>query len=131
MNKLKGNLAAKIIAIILLAICCLVICGVLVGVSWLDSEGAYRDKSIESVRTAMIDKQLQSTCFELLDRMQVYPVNSAYDSSVRFELIDERGNVLAGNLSQKETVEHTHIVQVDGYYGGMYFTAEDQPFMGL
>ena len=127
MNKLKGNLAAKIIAIILLAICCLVICGVLVGVSWLDSEGAYRDKSIESVRTAMIDKQLQSTCFELLDRMQVYPVNSAYDSSVRFELIDESGNVLAGNLSQKETVEHTHIVQVDGYYGGMYFTAEDQP----
>lgn len=127
MTKLKGNLAAKIIAIILLAICCLVICGVLVGVSWLDSEGAYRDKSIESVRTAMIDKQLQSTCFELLDRMQVYPVNSAYDSSVRFELIDESGNVLAGNLSQIETVEHTHIVQVDGYYGGMYFTAEDQP----
>ena len=65
----------------------------------------------------MIDKQLQSNCFELLDRLQVYPGNSAYDSSVRFELIDESGNVLAGNLSQKETVEHTHIVQVDGYYG--------------
>lgn len=46
---------------------------------------------------------------------------------MRFELIDESGNVLAGNLSQKETVEHTHIVQVDGYYGGIYFTAEDQP----
>ena len=127
MNKLKGSLAAKIIAIILLAMSCLVICGVIVSVSWLDSKGAYRDKSIESVRTAMIDKQLQSTCFELLDRLMVYPVNSAYDSSVRFELIDESGNVLAGNLSEKETVEHTHIVQVDGYYGGMYFTAEDQP----
>ena len=127
MNKLKGSLIAKIIAIILLAMSCLVICGVIVGVSWLDGEGAYRDKAIESVRTAMIDKRLQSTCFELLDSMQVYPVNSAYDSSVRFELIDERGNVLAGNLSEKETVEHTHIVQVDGYYGGMYFTAEDQP----
>ena len=127
MNKLKGSLTAKIIAIILLAMSCLVICGVIVGVSWLDGEGAYRDKAIESVRTAMIDKRLQSTCFELLDSMQVYPVNSAYDSSVRFELIDERGNVLAGNLSEKETVEHTHIVLVDGYYGGMYFTAEDQP----
>lgn len=127
MNKLKGSLIAKIIAIILLAMSCLVICGVIVGVSWLDGEGAYRDKAIESVRTAMIDKRLQSTCFELLDSMQVYPVNSAYDSSVRFELIDEGGNVLAGNLCEKETVEHTHIVQVDGYYGGMYFTAEDQP----
>ena len=127
MNKLKGSLAAKILAIILLAMCCLVICGVIVGVSWLDGEGAYRDKTIESVRTAMIDKRLQSTCFELLDSMQVYPVNSAYDSSVRFELIDENGNMLAGNLSEKETVEHTHIVQVDGYYGGMYFTGEDQP----
>ena len=68
MNKLKGSLAAKIIAIILLAMSCLVICGVIVSVSWLDSKGAYRDKSIESVRTAMIDKQLQSTCFEILDR---------------------------------------------------------------
>ena len=127
MNKLKGNLAAKIIAIILLAMSCLVICGVIVSVSWLDNEGAYRDKSIESVRTAMIDKQLQSTCFELFDRMMVYPVNSAYDSSVRFELIDESGNVLAGNLGEKETVEHTHIVKVDGYYGGVYFIAKNQP----
>ena len=35
MNKLKGSLIAKIIAIILLAMSCLVICGVIVGVSWL------------------------------------------------------------------------------------------------
>ena len=49
MNKLKGSLAAKVIAIILLAMSCLVICGVLVGVTWLDSEGAYRDKTIENV----------------------------------------------------------------------------------
>ena len=127
MNKLKGSPAAKVIAIILLAASCLVVCGAIVAVSWLDGEGAYRDNSIDSVRTAFIDKQLQSTCFELLDRMQAMPVKSAYDSTARFELVDEKGNVLAGNLSENETVEHTHIVQVAGYYGGIYFIAEDQP----
>ena len=127
MNKLKGNLAAKIIAIILLATSCLVICGVIVGVTWLESVGAYRGKSINSVRAALIDNRLQSICFELLDRMRVYPVSSAYDSTVRFELLDENESVLAGNLSDKELVEHACIMQVDGYYGGMYFTAEDKP----
>ena len=129
MNKLKGNLATKIIAIILLATSCLVLCGAVVGISWLDNEGAYRDKSIDSVRELMIEKRLQITCFDLLDRMQVYPVSSAYNSSVRFELLDENGDVLAGNLNEKETVEHTHIVQVDGYYGGMYFSAENKPLI--
>ena len=127
MKKLKGNPTAKVIAIILLAASCLVVCGAIVAVSWLDGEGAYRNNSIDSVRTAFIDKQLQSTCFELLDRMQAMPVRSAYDSTTRFELLDEKGNVLASNLSESETVEHTQIVQVAGYYGGIYFTAEDQP----
>ena len=49
MNKLKGNLAAKIIAIILLAASCLVLCGTVVGITWLDSEGAYRGNSVDNV----------------------------------------------------------------------------------
>ena len=124
MNKLKGSLAAKIIAIILLAMCCLMICGVLVAITWLDSEGAYRDKTIENVREDLIKKRLQITCFDLLEQMKVMPVNSAYNSTVRFELLDENENILAGNLSENDTVEHTHIVQIDGYYGGLYFTGE-------
>ena len=127
MNKLKGSLAAKIIAIILLAMCCLMVCGVLVGITWLDSEGAYRDKTIETVREDLIKKRLQITCFDLLEQMKVMPVNSAYDSAVRFELLDENENILAGNLSEDDTVEHTHIVQIDGYYGGLYFTGENKP----
>ncbi len=127
MNKLKGSTSAKMIAVILLAVSCLVLCGAIVGVTWLDGEGAYRDNSIDRVRTELIDRRLQDTCYELLERMQAMPVRSAYDSTARFELLDEKGNVLAGNLSENETVEHTHIVQVAGYYGGIYFTAEDQP----
>ena len=133
MNKLKGSLTAKVIAIILLAICSFVICGTIVGIYCLDIEGAYHNKSIESVREDLIDKQLQRTSFDLLSRMQAVPVRSAYDSTVRFELLDEKGNVLAGNLSENETVEQTQTVQIDSYYNsyynGMYFTAEDQPLM--
>ena len=126
MNKLKGSLAAKTIAIILLAISCLVICGVIVGIAWLDSEGAYHDNSIDNVRTAFIDKRLQSTGFELLERMQAMPVMSAYDSTVRFELLDENDEILAGNFSNKESVDHSLSLEVADYYGGMYFTSEDQ-----
>ena len=127
MNKLKGSLAAKLFAIILLAMSCLVICGALVSVTWLDSEGAYQGKSVDSVRTDLIDNRLQSACYELLERMQVMPVSSTYNSTVRFELLDENGSVLAGNLNEKEKVEHTRIVQVDSYHRGMYFSSEDQP----
>lgn len=127
MNKLKGSLAAKILAIILLATSCLMICGALVGITWLGSEGAYSDKSIESVREDMIENRLQTTCFELLDRMQVTPVNMAYDNSVRFELLDRNGNVLAGNFHGDESVLKTHIVYVGAYLDGIYFIAEDLP----
>ena len=127
MNKLKGNLAAKILAIVLLAISCLIISGVLVGVTWLDSEGAYSDKTIEDVRDTMIEKQLQRTCFDLLDRMQVNPVNTAYDSSIRFELLDKNGNVLAGNFNGDESVTKTHTVYAGAYLDGIYFIAEDLP----
>ena len=127
MNKLKGSLAAKILAIILLATSCLMICGALVGITWLGSEGAYSDKSIENVREDMIENRLQTTCFELLDRMQVTPVNMAYDNSVRFELLDRNGNVLAGNFHGDESVLKTHIVYVGAYLDGIYFIAEDLP----
>ena len=127
MNRLKGSLAAKSIAIILLAASCLVLCAAVFGIYWLDSEGAYRDKSLEGVREELIEKRLQITCFDLLDRMLVYPVSSTYDSTVRFELLDKNGKVLAGNLNEDESVVKTHIVQVDGYLDGVYFTNEDLP----
>ena len=126
MNKLKGNLVAKTIAIILLAASCLILCGSVVGIAWLDSEGAFNGKSVENVRISLIDNRLQNACYDLLYRMQVNPVSSVYGSTVRFELLDEEGNVLAGNLNEEETVEHTLIMQVDGYNDGMYFIAEDQ-----
>ena len=126
-NRLKGSLAAKSIAIILLAASCLVLCAAVFGIYWLDSEGAYRDKSLEGVREELIEKRLQITCFDLLDRMLVYPVSSTYDSTVRFELLDKNGKVLAGNLNEDESVVKTHIVQVDGYLDGIYFTTEDLP----
>ena len=126
MNKLKGNLAAKIIAIILLAASCLVLCGTVVGITWLDGEGAYRGNGVANVRNTLIENRLQRTCFDLLEQMQVMPVNAAYGSDIRFELLDENGNVLAGNYNEKESVEQTLTTQVDGYYGGMYFTAEDR-----
>ena len=127
MNRLKGSLAAKSIAIILLAASCLVLCAAVFGIYWLDSEGAYRDKSLEGVREELIEKRLQITCFDLLDRMLVYPISSTYDSTVRFELLDKNGKVLAGNLNEDESVVKTHIVQVDGYLDGVYFTNEDLP----
>ena len=127
MNKLKGNLAAKIIAIILLAMSSFVICGALIGITWLDNEGAYRNKDVERVREALIEKRMQTTCFDLLGSMQSYPVSSMYDSTVRFELLDENGSVLAGNMSTEETAVYTHNVQVEGYYGGLYFISEDRP----
>ncbi len=127
MKKLKGSPVAKTAAVILLSVCCLMLFGAVVGITWLEGEGAYRNKSVESVHEALIEKRLQITCFDLLDRMLVYPVRSAYDSTVRFELLDENRNVLAGSPDEKETVERTHTVQVDGYYDGVYFISEDLP----
>ena len=60
MNKLKGSLAAKILAIVLLAASCLILCGTIVGIYWLDTEGAYRNASIENVRERLIEKRLEN-----------------------------------------------------------------------
>ncbi len=131
MNKLKGSLAAKIIAIILLAASCLVLCGSIAGISWLDGMGAYRGSSAESVRTQLIDNELNQMCFELLGRMRAMPVRACYDRNIRFELRDENDAVLAGNLGKDEQPEHTLIQLVETYNGGMYFTDENQPLTDM
>ena len=131
MNKLKGSLAAKIVAIILLAASCLVLCGSVAGIGWLDGMGAYRGGSAESVRTQLIDNELDQMCFELLGRMRVMPVRACYDRNIRFELRDENDAVLAGNLGKDEQPEHTLIQLVETYNGGMYFTDENQPLTDM
>ncbi len=129
MNRLKGSLAAKIAAIILLAVSGLTLCAAIFSIAWLDNQGAYQNKSIESVRAAFIDKRLQITCFDLLERMRAYAVSSAYDSTVCFVLLDQNGRVLAGNGNDTESVERTLAVPVGDYYGGLYFISENQPLI--
>ncbi len=129
MNRLKGSLAAKLVAVILLAVSGLALCAAIFGIAWLDNQGAYQNKSIESVRAAFIDKRLQITCFDLLERMRAYAVSSAYDSTVCFVLLDQNGRVLAGNVNDTEAVERTLAVPVGDYYGGLYFISENQPLI--
>ncbi len=127
MNKLKGNLAAKIVAIVLLAASCLALCGAGVGIAWLDSEGAYRGGAVENVRDRLIDEELLSGSYALLSELSSWPVGTVYDWVTRFELFDENGVRLAGNLGADETVQHTLVQDVRFYNGGLYFTGEDAP----
>ena len=127
MNKLKGSLAAKIVAIVLLAASCLVLCGAVGGVSWLDGEGAYNNRSMDSVRDTMIDNELEVRAYPLLYRL----VNSmtvreaGYDQTdLRFELLDEKQQPIAGTLGADETVLRSRTVNVSRYEGGVYFISE-------
>ena len=131
MNKLKGSLAAKIVAIVLLAAICLVFTGAVAGIAWLDSEGAYRSASADDVRDTLIDNELQSRSFELLARMCHTPVSDILDENPRFELLDKSGTVLTGNLGADETVLHTLTLGVEGVYGGLYFTGKSKPLTAL
>ncbi len=126
MNKLKGKLGAKLAAVILLASCFLLFCGAAMGVFFLDGWGAYQGKSVDSVRQALVDDRLENAGHELMDRMLNQPVSLAYDSAVRFELLDENERVLAGNLGEGETVLQTQVLSVRSFYGDVLFTAEDE-----
>ena len=127
MNKLKGSLAAKIVAIVLLAAFCLVFTGAVSGIAWLDSEGAYRGENTHEIRTRMIDEKLIDASFSILDQLSNGRTvqNVGTESFIRFELLDKDGQVLAGNLSEDETVLHSNILDVRSYLGGLFFTAED------
>ena len=106
MNKLKGSLAAKIIAIILLAASCLVLCGAVAGIAWLDGMGAYRGGKDE-VRETLLDNSLENRLYPLMNELSYMPVTNAYAmTEVRFQLLDENRKVLAGNLEEGETVLH-------------------------
>ena len=127
MNKLKGSLAAKIIAIILLAASCLVLCGAVVGISWLDGMGAYRGSQSE-VRETLLDNSLENRLYPLMNDLRVLPVNSVYThSDVRFELLDENWQVLAGNLAEDEEILREMSYPISGFFGGMYFQSEYEP----
>lgn len=129
MNKLKGSLAAKIVAIILLAASCLVLCGAVAGIAWLDSMGAYKDRTADSVRQTMIDNALEGRAYPLLNRL-VYDMSvreAGYDRTApRFELLDEKQQPIAGTLGADETVLRSRTVNISGYEGGVYFIDEDE-----
>ena len=125
MNKLKGSLAAKIVAIILLAASCLALCGAVAGIAWLDSEGAYHSSQSE-VRETLIDEYLHGASYDLLDRMCIAPVRACYDRDLRFELRDENDAVLAGNLTADDKILHTLVLGIEAYDGGLWFTGEDK-----
>ncbi len=129
MNQLKGNLAAKIIAVILLAASCLALCGAVAGIVWLDSEGAYGSENAGSIRDVLIERELENELYPLIDTMTRAPVNEANRriTGLRFELLDADKKLLAGNLGAGETVERTRTHEVTGFYGGLWFTAEDKP----
>ena len=129
MNKLKGSLAAKIVAIILLAASCLVLCGSIAGIGWLDGMGAYRGGKDE-VRETPLDNSLENRLYSLTNDLRALPVYSVYTrSDVRFELLDENWQVLAGNLEEDETILHEMTYPVSGFYRGMYFQSEFEPLV--
>ena len=129
MNKLKGSLAAKIVAIILLAASCLVLCGSIAGISWLDGMGAYRG-SKDEVRETLLDNSLENQLYPLTNDLRVLPVNSVYThSDVRFELLDKNWQVLAGNLAEDEEILREMSYPVSGFYRGMYFQSEFEPLV--
>ncbi len=129
MNKLKGSLAAKIIAIILLAASCLVLCGAVAGISWLDGMGAYRGGKDE-VRETLLDNSLENRLYSLTNDLRVLPVYSVYTrSDVRFELLDKNWQVLAGNLAEDEEILREMSYPVNGFYQGMYFQSEYEPLV--
>ena len=129
MNKLKGSLAAKIVAIILLAASCLVLCGAIAGIAWLDGMGAYHG-SKNDVRETMLDNSLENRLYSLTNDLRVLPVNTVYThSDVRFELLDENWQVLAGNLAEDEEILREMSYPVSGFFGGMYFQSEFEPLV--
>ena len=127
MNKLKGSLAAKIVAIVLLAASCLALCGSIAGISWLDGMGAYRGGSAE-VRETLLDNSLENRLYPLMNDLRALPVNSVYThADVRFELLDKDWNVLAGNRAEDEEILREMSYPVSGFFGGMYFQSEYEP----
>ena len=131
MDRIKGSPAAKVTAVILLAASCLVLCGAVLAVGWLESQGAYQGRSTEDVRKTRIERQLQDAGLELLGQMQFISVSAACDSELRFELLDEDGKRLAGNLGGDEEALYTRSLTVEKWYGGLYFTDESEPLSGL
>ena len=129
MNKLKGSLAAKIVAIVLLAASCLALCGAMVAVLWLDSEDAYRGGN--DAGSGLIDTELMRSGYGLLAQLCVMPVSQAGDTCPRFELLDADKTVLAGTLGADETVQRMTELRVDGYNGGLYFTDESKPLTAV
>ena len=128
MNSLKGNLLAKIIAVILLALSCLALVGAVTGVVWLDSENAYQADSVRAMTDHAIASRLETAVYPLLNEAQYTPVNELHRGEpTRFELLDKNGAVLAGNLGEDETALRSRTVQTGDFYGGMFFSAADKP----
>ena len=129
MNKLKGSLAAKIVAIALLAASCLALVGAVAGIAWLDGMGAYRGGKDE-VRETLLDNSLENRLYSLTNDLRALPVNIVYThADVRFELLDKNWQVLAGNLAEDEEILREMSYPVNGFYQGMYFQSEYEPLV--
>ena len=128
MNKLKGSLAAKIVAIALLAASCLALVGAVAGVAWLDSENAYQAADAQEMVGHLIENRLENAAYPLLNKAKYRPVRELYrDEPIRFELLDADENLLAGSLAADEQVQYVRTVRVSNWYEGLYFTAADEP----
>ena len=128
MNKLKGSLAAKIVAIVLLAASCLALLGAGLGVAFLEEHDAYRSGSAESARERLIDETLEQRLWPLLERMvNAQSVRAAANSGACVELLGKDGQPLWSSLREDETVERSISYDVYGYYGGLYYSSEDEP----
>ena len=129
MNKLKGSLAAKIVAIILLAASCLALTGAIVGIAWLDDYGAYRSTSGASVREQLIDNELENQAYPLLNSLihhKTVRELRGVSGGARFELLDAEMNVLTGNLGTEEQVERSWTLVVNRFEDGVYYVSDDE-----
>ena len=132
MNKLKGSLAAKIVAIVLLAASCLALLGAGLGVAFLEEHDAYRSGSAENARERLIDEALDQQMFRLIeDICSRRSVGDAHARELRFALIDRDGNILSENPRPNETVLHSVIFDVYDMYDGLYYYSDAEPLTAL
>ena len=114
MNKLKGSLAAKIVAIVLLAACCFALLGSIGAVLFLDGYMAYGATDAELARERVLDHELRDYAIYLLYDFRDGMALGELKSDARFELLDAEKNVLAGTLGEGETVERQTLMDLNG-----------------
>ena len=125
MKKLKGNLTAKIVANVLLAACCLALLGSIGAIIFLDEYNAYGATDAERGRETLFDDKLMKYGIRLMyDFHDRTPVSELL-CDARFELLDAEKNVLAGNLSEEETVVRQILLDITWGVRAFYVSEGD------